>query len=167
MARFPGSILLDNNAIGDAVDLKVWKGLLGAYLGQLETVTTVAEEAGSYFRKLPEMTELLTSLKRMTVHDVTREQRAALAVRLTGVALDQGERDLWAHGIARQDAWMLCGPDIASVRAAVLLGQKDRLVSLEELLEAAGFSTRGLPLNQTRKWLDQTRSRIVFEGPMP
>ncbi len=47
MARSRAPILLDNNVIGDAVDLGVWKALLGAYAGQLETVTEVEAEAGT------------------------------------------------------------------------------------------------------------------------
>lgn len=161
MARFAGSVLIDCNAIGDAVDLGVWNGLLGAY--RLETVSEVEGEAGSYFRRKPDATELMASMARVVVHMVSDAERAALGTR-SEIELDAGERDLWAHLIQREDVWLLCGPDQASVRAAVQLGLKDRIVSLEQLLEDAGLSTKRLPFNQTRKWLDQKRSQFVVEG---
>lgn len=163
MPRFSGSVLLDNNAIGDAVDLGVWRGLLGAYTGQLETVTEVEGEAGSYFRRKPDSAELMASMAKLRVHDVTAQERAALNVRLDGMTLDAGERDLWAHASQRDDAWILCGPDKASLRAAVLLGFRERIVSLEQLLSDAGLSTKNLPEHQTKKWLDRTLGQIAVE----
>lgn len=163
MARFAGSVLLDNNTIGDAVDLGVWDGLLGAYSGQLETVAEVEAEAGTYFRQMANGVALMKSLRKLQIHDVSKSEQAALAINLPGVDLDAGERDLWAHSINRKDAWILCGPDKASIRAAVRLGLKDRLISLEQLLEDAGLSKKGLPQNQTKKWLDRVRSEFVID----
>ncbi|MBA4165527.1 MAG: hypothetical protein C0510_13025 [Erythrobacter sp.] len=167
MARFQGSVLLDNNAIGDAVDLRVWNGLLGAYDGQLETVAEVEGEAGSYFRRKPNGTELMESIARLTIHQVTPLERASLYTQLDGMALDAGEQDLWAHAHMRQDGWILCGPDKASLRAAVKLGLKDRLVSLEQLLKDAGLATKGLREHQTKAWLDKTVGQIVVEEFKP
>lgn len=163
MARVNGPVLLDNNAIGDAVDLGVWKALLGSYDGQLETVSEVGGEAGSYFRKKAESADLMASLGRLTIHDVSNAERAKLSVQLEGVALDAGERDLWAHACARSDTWILCGPDKASLLAAVRLGFRDRLISLEQLLADAGLKTKGLPEHQTKRWLDQTVGQMVVE----
>lgn len=163
MARSTGSVLLDNNAIGDAVDLGVWNGLLEAYAGQLETVAEISSEAGTYFRKMPEQVALMASLGKLTVYEVTTVERVRLSVRLENVALDDGERDLWAHACGRADGWILCGPDKASLRAAVRLGFRDRLISLEQLLADAGLKTKGLRQHQTKKWLDQTISQIVVE----
>lgn len=163
MARFPGAILLDNNAIGDAVDLGVWDALRGAYSGQLGTVEEVEIEAGTYFRRFNNGVELTTSLQTLQIHAVTPAEKAKLAVALSGVELDAGEQGLWAHGLQRKDAWILCGPDKASIRAAVRLGLKDRLVSLEELLDSAGLSTKGLPYHQTKRWLDKVRGEFVVD----
>ena len=52
--------------------------------------------------------------------------------------LDLGERSLWAHALTRADAWVLCGPDKASLRFGVRLGFRDRLVALEGLFKDAG-----------------------------
>jgi len=53
--------------------------------------------------------------------------------------LDGGEKALWAHVLARPNAWLLCGPDKASLRIGVRLNLRDRLVPLERLLDDAGF----------------------------
>ncbi|MCA1935138.1 MAG: hypothetical protein LDL37_06775 [Asticcacaulis sp.] len=164
MPKHKGPILLDNNAIGDAVDLNKWKALVGAYKHQLHTVRTVSEEAGSYFAKLSKREELMVSLGNLSVHEVTDADRVGLHLAIPGVTLDAGERDLWAHARKRQDAWILCGPDKASVRAAIKLGLQDRLISLEELLTDAGISTKGLPDSQTKKWLDQAKNKILFSS---
>ena len=163
MARARGPILLDNNAIGDAVDLGVWKALLGAYNGQLETVDEVGSEAGTYFRQQDDSQELMATLGKLKIHPVTGLERAKLAEALEGVTLDAGERDLWAHARERKDAWILCGPDKASLRAAVKLGFRERLVSLEQLLDDAGAPKRKLPEVQTKKWLEKTVSQMVIE----
>lgn len=52
--------------------------------------------------------------------------------------LDAGERHLWAHALDRSDEWLAAGSDRAAINAAVRLGWEDRLVSLEELITAAG-----------------------------
>jgi hypothetical protein len=57
---------------------------------------------------------------------------------MEGPALDIGERELWAHAYHRQDVWVLCGPDAASMRFGYLHGFRDRMLSLEELLNAVG-----------------------------
>lgn len=161
MPRFRGSILIDNNAIGDAVDLNVWRGLLGAYSGQLETVKEIEEEAGSYFRSLPDSMGLMASLSRLTIHSVTDAQISEVETKIIGITLDPGERDLWAHAHDRKDTWILCGPDKASLSAAVQLGFRNRLVSLEQLLREAGLPTRGLAEHMTKAWLDKTVSEMV------
>lgn len=76
------------------------------------------------------------------VHRVTDRQLAELILR-EGPALDRGEEALWAHALAREDdSWLLSGPDRASLRYGVLLGYRDRLVSLERLLVDIGHRLR-------------------------
>lgn len=154
---------MDNCAIGDAADLGVWNALNAAYRGQIETVSEVAAEAGTYFRRKPDAAELMATLNAMPVHDVTDAERAELVVRTEGVALDAGELDLWSHAIGRADSWLLCGPDRASFRAAVRLGLHERLISLEELLKGAGLSTKGLPQEHTAAWLRRVVGKMVVE----
>ena len=76
--------------------------------------------------------------------------------------LDDGERALWAHAMSRQDAWVLCGPDKASLRIGIRLGLRDRLVSLERLLRDAGFQRTGdLKTAYTQKWQDQALAELA------
>ena len=49
------------------------------------------------------------------VHAVSDLERAELAVRVDGIALDLGEWSLWAHARGREGPWVLCGPDKASL----------------------------------------------------
>ena len=62
----------------------------------------------------------------------------------------------------RNDAWVLCGPDKASLRLGVRLGFRERLVALDTLLNDAGLRPKQpLKTNYTAKWLAQTLSEIV------
>jgi hypothetical protein len=93
-------------------------------------------------------------------------QRAVVAVRAPDIALDVGERSLWAHALTRTDAWVLCGPDKASMRFGVRLGLKDRLIALESLLADAGHRPKeDLKLAYTTKWLEKVLGELfISEG---
>ena len=96
-------------------------------------------------------------------HHVGDRERAELAVPLQGIALDRGEEALWAHALGRDDGWFLCGPDKASLRCGVRLGFRERLVSLEELLDGVGHRLRiALKRHYTKKWLDEKLSEFVL-----
>ena len=72
------------------------------------------------------------------VHQVSERDRAIAATRDTQIGwLDAGERELWAHAISREDAWLLCGPDAASLRVGIRLGFRERLTALEALCTEA------------------------------
>ena len=58
---------------------------------------------------------------------------------------EQGEACLWAHALRRGDDWILCSPDRASLRGGVRLGFRERLVSLEGLLDDVGHRARSRP----------------------
>lgn len=141
MARWRGPVLVDTNAIIEAWRVNAWRALCGGYA--LETVEEcVIETQTGYQKRRPEQQidrdGLLAGLK--TVHKVSDTERAAALVRDGEIAmLDEGEKALWAHALARSDAWVLCGPDKASLRIGVRLNLRDRLISLEGLLEDAGF----------------------------
>ena len=80
--------------------------------------------------------------------------------------LDRGEQSLWAHALTRQDNWVLCGPDKASLRFGVRLGLRERLVALEALLQGVGHKGVGLRPAYTSAWLAETLGEIVIlEGP--
>ena len=133
-------ILIDTNVIIATWRAGVWKALAGGW--RLETVTEVFTESQTGFMNRPAEEQIdpgVLGADLAAVHAVSNAERAALAVREPLAAhLDEGEKVLWAHALTRDDAWVLCGPDVASLRVGVRLGLADRLVSLEELLRAVG-----------------------------
>lgn len=159
MARWRGPVLVDTNVIVEAWRVDAWRALRGGY--GLETVEECVIETQTGFQnRRPEQQidreALLVGLK--AIHTVSDADRAAALVRDGEIAmLDEGEKALWAHALARSDAWVLCGPDKASLRIGVRLGFRDRLVALERLLDDAGFR-RKTPLRSAyrRDWLDRT-----------
>jgi len=157
MARHQGPVLLDTNAILESYRVGSWRALSGGY--SVETVEDCITETQTGFqRRSPEMqidaAELRASLK--AIHPVIDAERAVVAVRAPDIALDVGERSLWAHALTRTDAWVLCGPDKASMRFGVRLGLKDRLIALETLLADAGHRPKiALKPAYTAKWLEK------------
>lgn len=159
MARWHGPVLVDTNVVVEAWRVDAWRALCGGY--SLETVEECVIETQTGFQKRrPEQQidreTVLAGLK--TVHKISDAERAASLIRDGEIAmLDEGEKALWAHALARLDAWVLCGPDKASLRIGVRLGFRDRLVSLERLLDDAGFHPR-TPLRGAYRqdWLSRT-----------
>lgn len=159
MARWREPVLVDTNVIVEAWRVDAWRALCGGY--RLETVEEcVIETQTGYQNRRPEQQidreTLLAGLK--AAHKISDAECAAALVRDGEIAmLDEGEKTLWAHALARSDAWVLCGPDKASLRIGVRLGLRDRLVALEGLLEDAGFRPKQ-PLRTAyrRDWLDRT-----------
>lgn len=164
MARHDGPVLIDTNIIIESHRIRSWRALAGGY--RLETVEEcVAETQAGSQRRRPDQRidegELRNTLR--AVHSVDRLARAALALRKLDLALDAGEESLWAHALSRSDAWILCGPDKASLRCGVRLGFRQRLVSLERLFEAAGYRPRlSLRPAYTRNWLERTLVELVL-----
>lgn len=132
----------------------------------METVEEcVAETQAGAQRRRPEQRIDEGELRRTlgAVHSVDRLEQAALALRKLDLALDAGEESLWAHALGRNDPWILCGPDKASLRCGVRLGFRQRLVSLEQLFEAAGHRPRlSLRPAYTRSWLERTLVELVL-----
>jgi hypothetical protein len=164
MARHPGPVLVDTNAILECFRVGGWRALAGGY--GVETVEEcMTETQTGYQRRRSEQqingTELRASL--VSVHTVGDPELARLAVSAPDIALDLGERYLWAHALTRGDAWVLCGPDKASLRFGVRLGFRERLVAPEGLLEAIGYRPRvGLRPAYTSKWLEKTLGELVI-----
>ena len=95
------------------------------------------------------------------VHKVGDAERAAAVVRDGLFAyLDLGERSLWAHALTRTDAWVLCGPDKASLR----FGVRARLARPPRGARSACCMMSGidrpaaLRTNYTSAWLAKARS---------
>lgn len=171
MARDLGPVLVDTNVILECWRVGAWRALVGRY--EVETVEDCVTETQTGFqRRRPERqidaAELRASLA--AIHAVGPAEHAAAAVRDPTIAfLDVGERSLWAHALTRADAWLLCGPDKASLRFGVRLGFRERLVSLEGLLGTVGHRPKVvLRLPYTAKWLEMTLAELfLFEGEGP
>lgn len=159
MARWRGPVLVDTNAIIEAWRIDAWRALCGGYA--LETVEECVIETQTGFQKRRqeqqiERETLLAGLK--SVHKVADAVRAAAHIRDGEIAmLDEGEKALWAHLLARSDEWVLCGPDKASLRIGIRANMRDRLISLERLLDDVGFRPK-TPLKggYRQDWLTRT-----------
>ncbi|WP_446831596.1 hypothetical protein [Candidatus Foliamicus sp.] len=161
----PGCVVLvDANVIIEGYRTATWAALVGAF--SIETVEDCVTETQTGYKNRPreqwiEVAALRESFAK--VHDVTDLERAELAIRLGGIALDRGEESLWAHALGRSGEWLLSGPDRASLRAGVCLGFRDHLVSVEELLETAGYRTRKeLKQAYTKKWMRGVVGEMVI-----
>ena len=168
MARHPGPVLVDTNAILESFRIGAWRALSSGYA--VETVEDCVTETQTGFQhRRPEqqieVTELRASLA--AVHEVADQELAQMAVLASDISLDTGERSLWAHALARNDGWVLCGPDKASLRFGVRLGYRDRLVALERLLDEAGYRPKE-PLKPayTTKRLEKTLGELFLSEGM-
>ena len=164
MPKHRGPVLLDTNVILECHRVDGWRALAGAY--RLETVEEcIGETQTGYQRRRPEHqiepTELRQSFQ--SVHSVGDLERAVFAVRIPDIALDLGEASLWAHALIRDDEWILCGPDKASLRVGVRLGFRDRLVALEQLYRDIAYRTT-IPLrgSYTTNWLAAVCAELVL-----
>ena len=170
MAKYTGSILVDTNVILECWRIGSWKALTSGY--GVETVECcVIETQTGWQRRSPEQqidqAALMASLK--AVHKVTPLESASAVLREPSHAmLDRGEKDLWAHALARKDAWVLCGPDKASLNFGIKVGLRDRLIALETLLGAVGYGSPNLRPAYTAKWLQTTLSQLMMmkSGPL-
>ena len=100
------------------------------------------------------------------VHTVSVSERAAFRLAYAEAdAMDAGEQDLFSHAITRQDdAWLLCSPDKASLKAGVKLGWEDRLCSLEELANQVGVRPNpAFHRNVGSAWLSGERTHLLLE----
>jgi hypothetical protein len=104
------------------------------------------------------------------VHTVSEIEKATALLRDDHMRfLHAGELMLWAHALGRPDAWVLCGPDKASLLAGIRLGFKDRLISLEGLLDDVGHKPKvALGRQYTRKWHAETLTQLtMLETKLP
>jgi hypothetical protein len=171
MARHQGVVLADTNVIIECWRTSSWKALAGAYKVETVEMCEIETQTGAQNRRSEERIDpklLRETLK--AVHAVGDEERVHAILADDYVRfLDAGELMLWAHAITRTDAWILCGPDKASLRVGIRLGLGARLVSLERLLDDAGFRSKTpLRANYTQKWLEQTLVQLTqLEGKRP
>jgi hypothetical protein len=168
MARHPGPVLVDTNAVLECFRVGAWRALAGGY--GVETVEDCVTETQTGFQRRRreqqiDAGELRASL--VAVHLVGDAELALVAVGAPDIALDIGERSLWAHALTRGDTWVLCGPDKASLRFGVRLGFRERLVALEWLLDGVGHRPKiDLRPQYTSKWLQQVLGEFfILERP--
>ena len=156
-------VLLDTNAIIESHRIGAWRALSGGH--RVETVEDCVTETQTGFQMRRSQQLIVASALRASLagaHAVGSRERAELAVRIDGIALDRGEEALWAHALGREGDWLLCGPDRASLRCGVRLGFRERIVSLEALLESVGHRPKiALKDHYKKKWLEKTLSEFV------
>lgn len=159
------AVLVDANAIIEAHRTRSWRALSRGWGVETVEACVTETQTGFQLRRREEtidVAELRSSL--VAVHSVTVPERAELALRKGSIALDEGEDALWAHAVGREDAWLLCGPDRASLRCGIRLGHRERLVSLEELLVGVGHhASTGLRPAYTKSWHDRVVGQIQIE----
>jgi hypothetical protein len=159
----PGElVLMDTTALIEAHNTGCLNALAVAF--QVETVEQcVVETQNGHVSRAPARRIDEAALRSLlhAVHPVTDAERAVVAAQ-GGPALDDGERDLWAHALGRRDPWVLCGPDRASMRFGFKVGHAARLISLEALLVAAGQPLpAALRLHYREAWLADIINRLV------
>jgi len=132
-------VLVDTNIIIESVRTGCWNALTTHF--KVETVEKCCEEArtGEAHRPGYVKVDEPALRTRLTAHKVSGVMLFELGQSYRDAdRLDAGERHLWAHALGRNDEWFAACSDRAAVNAAVGLGWEDRLVSLEELVTAAG-----------------------------
>ena len=109
MARHHGPVLVDTNAILECFRVGSWRALSerlqrrdGRGLRDRDADRLPAASAGTADRCARSFGRSLKA-----VHPVEDAERAVVAVRAPDIALDVGERSLWAHALTRSDAWVL------------------------------------------------------------
>jgi hypothetical protein len=164
MARHSGPVLVDTNVIIECWRIGAWRALSSGYAVETVEDCVVETQTGFQRRRVAQQIdnkELRSSLK--AIHDVSDLERAKATLRDPLFSfLHVGERSLWAHALGRTDAWVLCGPDTASLRFGIRCSLRDRLVALERLLTDAGYKPSGLKSAYTSKWHSKTVSDLVL-----
>jgi hypothetical protein len=164
MARHRGPVLVDTNVILECWRVGAWRALSSGY--RVETVEDcVIETQTGFQRRRSEQQIDVASLQASlaAIHRPEVREFAILAVQAPDIVLDPGERALWAHALTREDDWILCGPDKASLRFGVRAGFRERLAALETLLDAVGYRPKNaVRSNYTAAWLTKALNEIVL-----
>jgi hypothetical protein len=162
-------VLVDTNVIIEAVRTECWPAITGGL--HVETVAACREEAlarppDAASAYVPVGTSDLRRLR--NIHYVSDIAQATFRLAYADAhGLDRGEHDLLTHMyVSDSGDLVLCSPDKAAVRAAVLLGLGDHLRSLDDLLQAVGTRPRK-PLRRqfTSAWLRSFRTKVLLEEP--
>jgi hypothetical protein len=155
-------ILVDTMVILRCHEHRCWTTLAKRF--PLETVEKCIEETqtGQRTRQRQAIDEQALRADFKAIHAVTQLQIAQ--VQLTGGEnLDDGEQQLWAHALSRDDAWVLTGPDTASMKFGFRAGFRERLVSVGGLFGEIGFKPQSpLPDHFQKRWLEDLMARLTL-----
>ena len=170
IARKDTVVLVDTNVMMEAVRTRCWNAVAGGLC--LETVEECRDEAlrGDRGRPgyLPVGPQDLARLR--AVHPVSELERVTFRMAYPGAeAMDNGERDLFAHAyarVSRGDAvWVVCSADKACVRAAVALCWHERMHSLGALAAAVGANPHPALLDHFgERWLSRVRTEFLLSA---
>ena len=89
---------MDTNVIIESHRTSAWRALAGGY--RVETVEDCVTETQTGFQLRRAEQSIVASELRASLaaeHRVGKGERAELAVRIQGIALDRGEESLWAR----------------------------------------------------------------------
>ena len=157
------AVLIDTNVILEAHRTRCWEHLAGFFDLKTVDACVVECETGNQRRNNPVPVDTHALMEKVHVERITQEQLAALRIRLANrVDLDPGEESLITYACQHSDAWLICSPDKAAVRACAFLGFLDRVIALEDLTESSGIAVP-LRQNYTRHWLANFRTVILLE----
>ncbi|MCE0497850.1 MAG: hypothetical protein LV481_07895 [Methylacidiphilales bacterium] len=157
-------VYVDTNAIIESHRVKCWKDLVSRF--GLCTVEKCVEECATGNLAGAETPVDVTELRsKITVESVSSNEIAQLNLKLSNqVILDPGEEHLIAKAIQQKEAWFLCSPDKAAIRAVSLLNLAQRLISLEELAGECGLDIcKKAKVHYLKGWLKQQKTLIEFE----
>lgn len=155
--------LFDTNAIIEAVRTGIWGAVAGGL--SIETVKECEEECrrGDMLSFGYVAVEQADLDRLRAVHVPSDEEIAGIIMKEHAEGLHDGERDLFAHALHRlqPDDWLVCSPDKASVRFAVVAGYGDQIISLEVAIRRVGARVpRGLRDHFTERWLTTRRTEV-------
>lgn len=161
MARL--RVFIDTNAIVEAHRTGCWKAIVGSHC--IETVEQIVIECatGDKLRRDYVPVDIEALRARIEVRKVKKQELIDLELKLAGaVVLDEGEKHLIAYAINQKGEWWICSPDNYSVRAAIKLGIKDKLISLEKIAVESGVRP-SLKSQYGKKWLRKKITQLLFE----
>lgn len=158
-------LLVDTNVIIEAVRTGCWRALTGRFA--VEAVRACRDEALAGDPESAGYVQVSADdLARITqVHDVSPTERAALSLAYPDAdGLDDGERDLFAHALHRDDdLWILSSPDRAAIRAGLTLGWREQLMSLGDLVTRIGVHPKPpLRTHFEEPWLSDRRRDFLL-----
>lgn len=165
MPRHAGTVFVDTNVILECHRVGAWKALTKGFIVETVDECVAETQPGAQRRRKEERINQDRLRNQLAAaHSVGNRDLAQLAVCTPGLQLDEGEEALWAYAIGRDDDWVFCGPDAASLRCGVRLGFRERLRSLEGLLKDLGHLP-DIPLKEhyTEQWQRQKLDEIAFD----